>query len=612
MELLFGVMGRGPLVHPTLARLAAYSTGSNPGIKLVTVTDGDVALGHAARRFISLSGEDPRLTFHLDGEIRSIGGVHVSPDVRNEELYRRLEVEHRRDRDRFWEKLDGSFCLIVRDDRDCSIGVDVAGTRSVYWWSRDGIVAFHSHLADLAPSLPGSLSEDSGALASFLGAGIYPPQRTAFSQVAHLGAGQYLQFDAEQPPQVRDHLSIVYEKATASGSRVRPVDELIGLISVSVATAAAWMQRPVVPLSGGLDSRYLLAEFAEHAPDASAIATITWGEDRRRPDSDALVAPRIAAMIGASNTWFEKRQYPSPESFARAIYLSSGEANCAIHFPDDHGLHALLAAKGFGSLLRGDECFGNGPTLLTRQAAFAVNGIARLRVNGGYAAMIEPGRLERMADAQRGDLATMMARVRSATATGARDEIRYAMVVRRVLASYNRVKHADLEVYTPFLARPILEWLHATPDSMRFDKKLLRSALARHFPHLAALPFAARSNLPNWDLRWRHDPRLVGFYQDWCSKPGWLDVIGSRAPVLAELNRASHAASLPFVAQAASNGSDWKALLKRTLPGRAMRELTIERRYQASSYERISRLAVLHRLIGDVEQRRREGGARHV
>ena len=608
MELLFGVIGRGPHVGATVSRLAAYSTSSNPGTELVRVTDGYVALGHAVRRFATLSGDDPRLVFHLDGEIRSIAGVDVSPDAPHEELYRRLAAEYRVDSDRFWRRLDGSYCLVVREDRICSVGVDVAGTRGVYWWSHDGILAFHSHLADLAPTFPGSLSEDSGALASFLASGIYPPRRTAFGEVAHLGAGQYLRFEDGQPPRARDHLSMVYEQSRPASSRPKLVEELIELIGSSVAAAATWMQRPVVPLSGGLDSRYLLAELARHAPDPSAIATITWGEDRERPDSDAQVAPGIAAAIGASNTWFEKSQQPSPKSFARAIYLSSGEADCAIHFPDDHGLHALLARNGYSSLLRGDECFGNGPTLLTRQAALAVNGIGHLKANGGYAVLIEPSRLKRMADAQEGDLAAMMTGVRSATATGARDEIRYAMVVRRVLASYNRVKHTDLEVYTPFLARPILEWLRATPDSMRFDKRLLREALARRFPHLAAIPFATRSNLPDWNVRWRHDPALVAFYQHWCDTPGWLEAIGSQASILGELNRMALAASRPLPPLPGSDGLDWKAVIKRTLPGRALREMTIARRYHASGFERISRLAVLHRLIGDVEQRRTESG----
>ena len=607
MQLLFGVTGKRPLVQEVFDRLVENTVGSNPGIELATLIDNHLLLGHFARSFVTLTGDDPELTFHLDGAIRSLAGVDLAPGMGDDELLRRLALDFRRDPDRFWAHLDGSFCLVVRDGEDTWIGVDVAGTRGVYWWMRDGILAFHSHLADVAPAFPGALNEDHGALGSFLGAGIYPPGRTAFREVAHLGAGQYLHL-ARGKAQVRDHLAMVYEGAQAQRSRVQLVDELIELVAASVATTARWMQRPVVPLSGGLDSRYLLAELKRRTTRASSISTITWGEEKGRPASDATVAAIVAAELGVTNAWFEKAQQPSAETFARAIYLSSGEADCAIHFPDDHVLHAELAARGFSSLLRGDECFGNGPTLFTRRAAFAVNGIARLRLNTGYSGLIEPGRLEQMAFAQDTDLAMMLAGVQSRTATGARDEIRYAMVVRRVLASYNRVKHADLEVFTPLLARPILEWLRGTPDSSRFDKALLRAALRRRFPRLASVPFATRSNLPNWDLRWRHQPALAGFYRDWCTSPGWLDAIGSRPSVLAELDRMARTAASSAIPIAAFDGIGWKGLVKRTLPGRFVRELTLERRYHAAAPERLARLSVLHRLLGDVDRRRTEHG----
>lgn len=602
MQLLFGVTGRGPMARRVFSRVEEHTAASNPGVKITTVTDDALAVGHAARRFVSLSADDPTLAFHLDGEIRSLGGVDLPPNVAGDGLVQRLAAAFRGDPDRFWEQLDGSFCLIVRDGAAISMGVDVAGTRSVYWWKHDGILAFHSHLADLAPTFPAPLTEDAGALGSFLGAGIYPPRRTAFREIAHLGPGQYLRFE-EGHVQVRDHLAMVYDEARPARSRVQLVDELIELVAASVARTEAWIERPVVPLSGGLDSRYLLAELARHSTDATAIRTITWGEERDRRASDAVVAAEVAAMIGVDNTWFEKPQRPTPETFARAIYLSSGEADCAIHFPDDHVLHAQLAAGGFRSLLRGDEAFGNGPTLLMRRAVFAVNGIARLRLNRRYSGLVEPGRLQRMASEQDADLAGMLAEVRSPTATGARDEIRYKMVVRRVLAPYSRVKHADLEVFTPFLARSILEWLRGTPDSMRFDKRLLRAALARRFPHLGAIPFASQSNLPRWEQRWRHEAALARFYRDWCAEPGWLDDIGSRTAVVAAFDRMAHAAADPVPPRPTPDGLTWRARFKRTLPGRAVRELTLERRYHAPAYVCLARLAVLHRLIGDVQRR---------
>ena len=608
MQLLFGVTGRGALASQHFSRLKDHTTSSNPGVEVSTLADDGLALGHAVRHFVSLSGDDPSLAFHLDGEIRSLGGVDVPSNVAGEALFQRLAADFRRDPVRFWEHLDGSFCLIVRDGPAISVGVDVAGTRSMYWWTHEGILAFHSHLADLAPAFPDPLTEDEGALGSFLGAGIYPPQRTAFREIAHLGPGQFLRFE-DGRARARNHLGMVYEEARPTRSRDQLVDELIELVDASVARTQASMDLPVVPLSGGLDSRYLLAELARHSPDPTAIKTITWGVEPDRPACDAVVAAEVAAVLGVENTWFEKPQQPTPETFARAIYLSSGEADCAIHFPDDHILHAQLAAGGYRSLLRGDEAFGNGPRLLTRRAVFAVNGIARLSLNTNFEGLIEPGRLQRMGSEQDADLAAMLAGIRSRTPTGARDEIRYQMAFRRVLAPYNRVKHADLEVFTPFLDRSILEWLRGTPDRMRFEKGLLRAALPRRFPRLESVPFAVETNLPRWDLRWRHQPALARFYRDWCATPGWLDAIGSQAAVVANLDLIERAAADSGAPHSAPDGIAWKAFVKRTLPGRALRELTLERRYHAPAYECLARLAVLHQLIGDIQRRASKWGS---
>lgn len=598
MELLFGVAGPSHAVPVVCERLTAESSRSNPGLALKIVNDDELAVGYALRRFASWTSPDD-LSFHLDGELRSIDGTDAPGPDAADALFRRLAEAYRRDPVRFWERIDGSYCLIVRDGRVVSVGVDVVGARSLYWWTRGGVLAFHSHLQDLAPAYGDDLTEDDGALAQFLAAGVYPPARTAYREVHHLGAGEVLQF-ADGVARVREHLSMVYRAARPHRSRRVLVDELVDLVGAAVRNAARSLEAPVFPLSGGLDSRYLVAEFIECF---GPVPTITWGADPARRDSDAVIARRVAKSLAVENTWFEKPQLPTPETFSRAIYLSSGEADCAIHFPDDHELHARLARARFRSIVRGDESFGNGPTLFIRHSAIAANGIARLKHGHGYETLIESGRLRRMADEQSRDLDEWLACLRSPTATGARDEVRYASLVRRVLAPYNRVKHTDLEVVAPFMARPILEWLRQVPDSERFDKALLKAAFARKFPLLAAMPYAARSNTPDWEARWRLDRKLPRFYLDWCGAPGWLDQIGSRSSVVEALEREVKATSSSSRAASPSRTIGARAWLKRTVPGRIARELTLDMRNEPPTYLRLARLAVLHGLLGDIERR---------
>ena len=156
----------------------------------------------------------------------------------------------------------------------------------------------------------------------------------------------------------RDHFAMAFATADPAPPDDRVVDDVIGLLEASVARCWRDADEPVLPLSGGMDSRFLAAELVRRNGPHS-VPTITWGEDRARPGCDAIVAAGVARELGLDNDWFEKPQRHTPESFARAVYLSSGEADCAIHFPDDHGLHAELAGLGYRSMFRGDECFGS-------------------------------------------------------------------------------------------------------------------------------------------------------------------------------------------------------------------------------------------------------------
>ena len=220
-----------------------------------------------------------------------------------------------------------------------------------------------------------------------------------------------------------------------------------------------------------------------------------------------------------------------------------------------------------------------------------------------------------MAAEQEAILHRLVASLGSASATGMRDEVYYRRRLRRVLAIYNRVKHGDLEVITPFLARPLLEWMRGTPDRLRWDKALLRGALARRFPELARIPFATTDNLPRWETWSAQDARLPDFYRQWCATPGWLGSIGAQPAVLAALREMVDRAkrydtSGPAGGQddEAARSGGWRALAKRTLPGRLVREFSLERRYPANNvppYLRLARLAVLHGLLGEIHRRAR-------
>lgn len=607
-QLFFGVAGPDA-GHAAFGRLRMASSRSNPASFVASITDHQLQLGHASRAFAWWT--DGPASFALDGEIRWIDGSATVAKGHHPDDRAKLAALFRSQRDRAWERLDGSFCLAVSDADALELGVDPAGARAVYWWADGETLLFHSHLLDLVAGLPGGLSADLGAIGHFLASGSYPPESTPFREIRHLGAGQWLRRAAGRV-QVREHFSM----ASDTGSRRSDTELVDGLIErMGSAIEQGWRVAagPVVPLSGGLDSRYLAAELVALG-GRDAVRTITWGVDRGRAGGDGVIAARVAATLGIENTWYEKEQRHTPEAFERAIYLSSGEADCAIHFPDDHELHATLAhERGFASLFRGDECFGATRELITDRAILAVNGIGRLDHDDGYRDLVPGDLLDQMADEQAAVLADSLRGLTSRSPTGRRDEIYYSHRVRRLLAPYNRVKNAHLETYTPYLDRAVLDWVRSSPDRLRSEKALLQRALERRHPAAASIPFATADNLPRWDERASRDPGVARFYREWCESPGWLDAIGAREAVLTALaaverNAVARAADEGVVAQ--SRSARWiprraaaagRRVAKGTWPGRLLREATLERRSLRNNlppYLRLARLAVLHRVLG--------------
>ena len=301
MELLFGVAGPSHAVPVVCDRLTAESSRSNPGLALKIVNDDALAVGYALRRFASWTSPDD-LSFHLDGELRSIEGrTRLAPT-------------------RLMRSSDGllkSTGAILSDSGNgstdptaSSFGMAASYLSASMLWAPESLLVDSRGRPCLPFAPPGPRAPRMGTTSPRTMA-----RSPSFSRLASIrplgphivrsttsGAGEVLQF-ADGVARVREHLSMVYRAARPHRSRRVLVDELVDLVGAAVRNAARSLEAPVFPLSGGLDSRYLVAEFIECF---GPVPTITWGADPARHDSDAVIARRVAKSLAVENTWFEK------------------------------------------------------------------------------------------------------------------------------------------------------------------------------------------------------------------------------------------------------------------------------------------------------------------
>jgi len=186
------------------------------------------------------------------------------------------------------------------------------------------------------------------------------------------------------------------------------------------------------------------------------------------------------------------------------------------------------------------------------------------------------------------------------------------------------IARADLEVYNPLMGRRVRDWAVRVPDRFRANRQLHYEAMRQAFPALADLPYATVANVPDWDERFRRDPRFARFYADVCSAPGWLDGHANKPAVIAAWWAMERGAAGLGPATSADLGDArpalarrlaerWKEPAKRTPPGRLLRDALRERRLAATVplYLKLARLATLHAFLGQIESRRtKRAGAR--
>ena len=321
---------------------------------------GGGALAHAAFR---TTCHGPSVARNRDGTVLCVvdgylaaPGLTGSPDCsRTQDSPTAAEVAihlYEEEGERFPARLQGSFSLAVWDARRhrALLATDLLGLRPLFYRARPDRFAFASAVRALLAdgSRPGPVDEVT--LGEFLVLGIPLGSRTFFTDVRLVPAGSTVLISAERRrPEVRRHSRVRYEPA--SGPSLSPkawAEQGTAAFVEAVHALTAGVPRVDVPLSGGLDSRCIVATLHRLGVP---VRTHTLGSSGA---SDVRLATAVADRLGIPHTaWIVK-----PEDsvlWARAgAYLTDGmfpafDAHIlwiAHHLPED----AQLVLDGASSL----------------------------------------------------------------------------------------------------------------------------------------------------------------------------------------------------------------------------------------------------------------------
>ncbi len=411
----------------------------------------------------------------------------------------------------FFEELGGSFQAVVhqrQEDRTATwLFHDTAASRRLFYAADERGLFFAPEVGPLAPLFPGL---DRANLVQFLVSGRFFAGQTLLPAVRQLLPGESLVFRDGRLERRRHFLYEVRTNERRNPERL--AGNLGDLLDRSVLRAWERSENPVILLSGGYDSRYILHAVARSLPDPSRLRTVLWGERMDEPGSDNRIAQEVAALYGATHLTLPWRAETLPGQFDDMFLAQSGMTDMTFTHADDLEVFRILGEEhGFRSALRGDECFGpKGEECGSVDAALRQVAMSRPgQVAESGAWLVDGGRdwLEAHAEA----MERLLARAPE-TPSELRDTLYGRERLPAMLQHHNYPKLHFLEMVNPFLDREVLRFWSALPPALRLDKALFKDCY--HARWQDPVPMACKDNGIDWPGALRRHGALAGWVRE--------------------------------------------------------------------------------------------------
>ncbi|WP_306601928.1 hypothetical protein [Geothrix sp. 21YS21S-2] len=351
---------------------------------------------------------------------------------------------------------DGSFALVRSDGGLTELCSDYGGTRTL-WYAITDTDFFVSTSQRAIICLLQGLSLSRPGFAWFLSSGSLGPSGAWDTRIRRLPRGARLTLD-----RARWTLSLVTTSIVFRNLPMRREEALEGLrhvLAKAIGSCQGLSPQWILPLSGGYDSRMLLATLYG---TGLRPRTVTWGlaASRTQRGNDAFIAEKLARHYGLRNDYLltEHSVAPPPVVVDAFIEAHGGTTDALFPYLDGLSLWARFALEGVDGIIRGDEGFGT-ISRPERHHRYAQDMILLSELIGDEAA-------EAVADGRQ-TLPRELRREPEETVQTYGDRLIHACFIPIHLAGLTDVKTPFVDVLNPMLAGSVLEFVRMMPDHLR-------------------------------------------------------------------------------------------------------------------------------------------------
>jgi hypothetical protein len=254
---------------------------------------------------------------------------------------------------------DGTYSLFRGDENEIELGTDLAATRTIWYAKTDQLfVASNSQRAIVM--LLGSFEFNQEAVPWMLAGGILGPGMSWDRRIQSLGPDSILKLNRKTWD-----LEVTARKyPLAPTSQKRSEQKAVLKQTLEAVFDEIDPERWIVTLSGGVDSRAILALLNKKKHDK--ISCVSWGyrETLNDPERDVCVARDLAKRFDVPWEFIElapPADIPGKTILDRFVQASEGRNDNIFGYLDGMALWETFFEKGVYGIIRGDEIMGHWP-----------------------------------------------------------------------------------------------------------------------------------------------------------------------------------------------------------------------------------------------------------
>jgi len=472
------------------------SLGAYEWYKPETYIKGPLALGQADYGILNkdlrpVSSSDGRYTLLFHGEIYNY--KELKDEIGIEEFIppaRLLLALYKKYKNDLIFKLKGAFNIIIWDgnEKKLTVANDRYGLRPIYYaQSKNGLYLASEVKAILACN-DVSKNVDHSAIASLFFFGFVTENKTYFESIKLLPPASLLVFKNNEVS-----ISTYWDFNFADRNEGKTQDyyeqKLGNLILQAIERHVGDGVRITVPLSGGLDSRTILASMPkEYYP----INTVTFGTEDM---NDVRIAKRVSDALGANHHYLEMLPEDIINNARKIVNITDGMisflhsiGNMKLELIRDYTDVCLDGMEVIGGFFRPLDIFLGKEKLLVSNLFQAIPpNLAKSLFTHFY--------YEKIKDCPREIIRNISQKYKSVSINNILDYYNYTERQRRFINYGNLVKRTFVEVRSPFFDNDLVDFIVSIPPNKRMYRGLYIRTFLRFFPELSKIPWE-RTGLP--------------------------------------------------------------------------------------------------------------------